>query len=255
LTLDAIYTSASSHYSVEQLRAWAARCTLEGHRLMIERTTVLVAEVDGVTAGFANLAIEIHELDQLYVAPWAEGRGAARLLVEAIEGKAVDVGLKEIEARASWRAIEVFDRAGWEPSSTYLVVVGRSHVAPAAHRAAQPARYRCAPDRPAPAPAPRAVAVRAQRRLAPQHRLDHLVDQRPVHRLGLVDGQHRLGRQRRLHRQHRLTGSIACLGSMFSIASVGSVGSIASINSAGQVGAVNGVPVLEHLLRTLALIS
>ncbi len=100
---------------------------------MIERTTVFVAEIDGVVAGFANLASESHELDQLYVAPWAGGRGAARLLVGAIEGKAVDVGLQEIEAWASWRAVDVFDRAGWERVNTEYVTLddqtmGRVHV-------------------------------------------------------------------------------------------------------------------------------
>jgi putative acetyltransferase len=133
LSLDAIHTSASTHYSAEQLSAWAGRRTLEGHQAMIDRTVVFVADIDGVAAGFANLVRQTGELDQLFVAPWAGGRGAARLLVGAVEGEAGQAGLTEIEARASWRAVEVFSRLGWERVKTEHVQVadqmlGRVHV-------------------------------------------------------------------------------------------------------------------------------
>jgi putative acetyltransferase len=133
LSLEAIHTSASTHYSAEQLSAWASRRTLEGHQAMIDRTIVLVADIDGVAAGFANLVRQAGGLDQLFVAPWAGGRGAARLLVGAVEAEAIEAGLTEIEARASWRAVEVFGRLGWERVKTEHVqvadqVLGRVHV-------------------------------------------------------------------------------------------------------------------------------
>lgn len=133
LSLDAIRTSAAEFYSTEELAAWSGRRTVEGHRRMLEQTVLLVAEVAGELAGFANLEVETCTVDQLFVAPAAGGRGVARALLEALEQEAKAAGLTRIDAHASWRAVGVFERLGYERVVVETVALdgqrlGRVHV-------------------------------------------------------------------------------------------------------------------------------
>jgi len=139
LSRAAILTSAAEHYTEAQLQSWAGRPTLERHRLMIESTTVLVAELDGRIAGFTNLVVDDGaivsdgEVDQLFVEPNAGGRGVARALLEAIAEEGLTEGLSELNARASWRAVGVFERLGYQRVTVEHVefdgeVYGRVHV-------------------------------------------------------------------------------------------------------------------------------
>ncbi|MEV1285032.1 alpha/beta hydrolase, partial [Modestobacter sp. NPDC049651] len=57
VSVAAIQESAAGHYDQRQRDAWAGRRTEEGHRLLVERTRTLVAEVDGGVAGFASVAL------------------------------------------------------------------------------------------------------------------------------------------------------------------------------------------------------
>lgn len=49
---------------------------------LVQRWEVTVAEADGILVGFLALALSEHRLDQLFVAPGAQGRGIGRRLVE-----------------------------------------------------------------------------------------------------------------------------------------------------------------------------
>ncbi|MGY1631032.1 GNAT family N-acetyltransferase [Geodermatophilus sp. SYSU D01186] len=115
----AIEGSAAGHYTPAQLAAWAARRSDAAHARFVETTTVLVAEVDGVVAGFASVALSpvdalvAGEVDQLYVAPSAGGRGVARALLTAVESVARTAGLASLVTHASWRAAPVFERMGF----------------------------------------------------------------------------------------------------------------------------------------------
>lgn len=133
LSLEAIGTSAAQFYSADELAAWSGRRTLEAHRRMLDSTVLLVAELDGHLAGFANLEVETCTIDQLFVAPAAGGRGVARALLEALEQEAVAAGLTRMDARASWRAVGVFERLGYERVAVEIVELdgqrlGRVHV-------------------------------------------------------------------------------------------------------------------------------
>ncbi|WP_369133118.1 GNAT family N-acetyltransferase [Modestobacter sp. I12A-02662] len=119
LSLDAIASSAVGHYDDRQRAAWAARRTREGHRWLVTATTTFVA-VDGEdVAGFASVALhrvgvlQEGEVDQLFVDPRHGGRGVARLLLDAVARAAVAAGLRELVTHASWRAVPVFERAGF----------------------------------------------------------------------------------------------------------------------------------------------
>jgi putative acetyltransferase len=114
LSLDALRTSAAEHYTSEQLEAWASLRTLAGHERMLQSTYLLLAEVDGVLSGFANLVVDNGLVDHLFVAPSAGGQGLGRRLLGALEEHARALGLPCLESHASKRAITVFERCGYE---------------------------------------------------------------------------------------------------------------------------------------------
>ena len=130
LSAEAILRSAAEHYTDEQLRAWAGRRSVQGHERMIERTTAFVATDQDRIVGFATVALgDEHglvpgEVDQLFVRPDAGGRGVARLLLSTVERTARDAGLTELVTHASWRAVPVFQRHGFEPVEVETVTVG-----------------------------------------------------------------------------------------------------------------------------------
>ncbi len=121
LSLEAIRHSAADHYDERQRSAWAARRTRAGHRWLVAETTVLVAVAGEGVAGFAAVALHpvgalaAGEVDQLFVGPRHGGRGVARLLLDAIATAAAAAGLRELVTHASWRAVPVFERAGFHP--------------------------------------------------------------------------------------------------------------------------------------------
>ncbi|MFW3170812.1 GNAT family N-acetyltransferase [Geodermatophilus sp. CPCC 206100] len=129
LSRAAIEQSAAGHYSPTQLAAWAARRSEEAHARYLATTTVLVAELDGAVAGFASVALTAvgglvpGEVDQLFVAPSAAGRGVARALLTAVESAARAAGLASLTTHASWRAAPVFERMGYLQVAVETVAV------------------------------------------------------------------------------------------------------------------------------------
>jgi putative acetyltransferase len=126
----AILGSAAGAYTGAQLRAWVGRRSVAGHVAMVERTTAFVAEEDGAVVGFATVALEAGhglvagEVDQLFVRPEAGGRGVARALLAAVEDAARGAGLTGLVTHASWRAVPVFERYGYEQVEVETVAVG-----------------------------------------------------------------------------------------------------------------------------------
>ena len=127
LSLQAIRTSAAEHYSTAELAAWASRRSPEGHRRMLEQTYLLVAEVDGRIAGFANLEGGAEAgtgvVDQLFVSPLSGGRGVGRALLDALEDHAASQGLSRLDSHASKRAVGVFERCGYRRVETERITI------------------------------------------------------------------------------------------------------------------------------------
>ncbi|MGY1637955.1 GNAT family N-acetyltransferase [Geodermatophilus sp. SYSU D00742] len=129
LSRAAIEESAAEHYTPAQRAVWAARRSQAAHARFIEATCVVVAEVDGVVAGFASVALSAvdglvpGEVDQLFVTPPAGGRGVARALLTAVESVARSAGLASLVTHASWRAAPVFQRLGYRQVAVESVVL------------------------------------------------------------------------------------------------------------------------------------
>lgn len=90
---------------------------------MIRETFLLVAEVNGRIAGFANVEVESGLVDQLFVDPTAGGRGIATRLLTALEDHATTKGLTCLFSHASKRAIAVFEHCGYDRMEAEQVAI------------------------------------------------------------------------------------------------------------------------------------
>ena len=93
-------------YTPEQLDAWAdGQVDLAAWDLSFQVHTTLVAEWDGVIAGFADLRQDGY-LDRLYVHKDYQGRGIATTLLDALPGATL--------THASLTARPFLERRGWQ---------------------------------------------------------------------------------------------------------------------------------------------
>ena len=93
-------------YAPDQLDAWAdGQVDLAAWDLSFQAHTTLVAEWDGVIAGFADLRQDGY-LDRLYVHRDYQGRGIATTLLNALPGATL--------THASLTARPFLERRGWQ---------------------------------------------------------------------------------------------------------------------------------------------
>lgn len=86
LFYDTVHSVNAAHYSPAQLSAWAdGQVDEDAWNASFLAHHTLVAELDGVLAGFADMD-ETGYLDRLYVSRDFQRRGVARALCDALEG-------------------------------------------------------------------------------------------------------------------------------------------------------------------------
>lgn len=109
----AILETARSLYSQEQVSAWAGPQRALGP-WTAERMAAdtVVAELDGVVAGFTDLR-EDGYVDRLFVDPDCGRRGVAAALLDHVRRAAEDRGIPRLSTHASLVARPVFERAGF----------------------------------------------------------------------------------------------------------------------------------------------
>jgi putative acetyltransferase len=106
---------ATDDYSQAQIEAWVASAddaAALAKRLGAQLT--LIATLDGAPVGFASLKGQEH-IDMLYVHPAASGRGAASMLVDALEKLAAARGAEKLTVEASDTAHDFFRKRGYAP--------------------------------------------------------------------------------------------------------------------------------------------
>jgi putative acetyltransferase len=110
----AICTLAAPYYSPEQLAAWAPvppDAARWQERLL--RLHTLVAESDGIVAGFAAYTQEGY-LDFLFTHPAFARRGIATCLYGSVESALRALGVLKVTAHVSLAARPFFDRQGFQ---------------------------------------------------------------------------------------------------------------------------------------------
>ena len=107
----AVHESACSHYTPDQLHAWAPG-DVAGFVSRHRAYDAIIAEIDGEIAGFSDCRADGY-IDMLYVNPDFGRRGVASALLAHIEALARPKGIDRLHVRASLTARPVFERAGF----------------------------------------------------------------------------------------------------------------------------------------------
>jgi putative acetyltransferase len=122
LFYDTVHSVNRKDYSEQEIHAWAPESPDADiwHVRMIQRCT-LVAEESGELIAFAELEPDGH-LDMFYCRQDAIGRGVGRQLYEAVERRAIGMGLTRIFAEASITARPFFQRCGFTTCEQQTVI-------------------------------------------------------------------------------------------------------------------------------------
>ncbi|WP_414715097.1 GNAT family N-acetyltransferase [Stackebrandtia sp.] len=111
--LHAVRQTASADYTPRQILAWAPDTVdADAWNQTRSRAHTFVATIDDRVVGFGDVTAT-GLVDMLFVHPDAGGRGVARVLVDAVIGKARELGLERLHTHASRTARPVFERFGF----------------------------------------------------------------------------------------------------------------------------------------------
>jgi len=109
-----VHTICSKDYSKEQLDIWAPEVSKSGNfPRPLENNFAYVSVIDNLIVGFADITKEGY-LDRFFVHKDYQGLGIGKKLLETIEKKAKDIGLKEISLEASSTARPFFAKMGYQ---------------------------------------------------------------------------------------------------------------------------------------------
>ncbi len=117
-TLIALFTGAvrgvaSRDYTPAQIAAWAPEAPdRAAWAARLNGRPTLVAQIEGVIAGFSDLEPDGH-IDMLFVHADYQGRGVAGALLDRIETMAREQGLHRLFTEASITARPVFEHRGF----------------------------------------------------------------------------------------------------------------------------------------------
>lgn len=113
----AVHATAAKDYPPEVLRAWSTPITDERveryRRQALPNETTLVAEVDGVIAGFGVIIEANNELRALYVADRFGKQGVGTTLLRELERLAKQRGCTELRMDSSLTAAPFYLRHGY----------------------------------------------------------------------------------------------------------------------------------------------
>ncbi len=123
----AIRQTAKSHYTAEQIEAWAGRLIQEYYTPNPEVFFVAAAG-DGSIVGFGEMNLEAGEIEAVFVAPDCGRRGIGRCLMHFLEDLAVQRGLTELVLDASLNAVGFYERMGYRQTEPTIQLLGKDAV-------------------------------------------------------------------------------------------------------------------------------
>jgi N-acetylglutamate synthase-like GNAT family acetyltransferase len=110
----AIRDIANSHYTPEEIEAWAGPRKPEHYVESIRNSEFYVAEEDGNVIGFGTLNYKQNEIEAVYVSPEVVRRRVGSAILRRLEERARDLGLKSLKMDASLNAVPFYRSAGYE---------------------------------------------------------------------------------------------------------------------------------------------
>lgn len=111
----AIRGIANSHYTPEEVEAWAGPRKPEHYAEAIRDKEFYVAEEEGAVIGFGTFNPEGNEIEAVYVSPEVVRRGVGSSILRLLEERARELGLKSLKIDASLNAVPFYKSAGYEP--------------------------------------------------------------------------------------------------------------------------------------------
>jgi ribosomal protein S18 acetylase RimI-like enzyme len=118
-------------FAAEDLAGLSVERRVGGWRQAVDEEILLVAEREGVVAGFASAGPSrddesVGELYAIYVDPDVLGTGVGRELIEEVERRLVAAGFSDAELwvlEDNPRARRFYEAAGWKPGDTRPIEV------------------------------------------------------------------------------------------------------------------------------------
>ncbi len=110
----AIREIAESHYTSEEVAAWASPRKPEHYVESIRDKEFYVAEENGVVIGFGTLNQMQSEIEAVYVSPEVVRRGVGGAILQKLEERARDLSIKSLKMDASLNAVPFYKSAGYE---------------------------------------------------------------------------------------------------------------------------------------------
>ena len=111
----AIKEVCKSHYSKQEIQAWVGVLKPGRYEEAIRKGPFYLAADGASILGFGNLNQENGEIEALYVDPDHVRRGVGIKILQALEKKAVDSGLKLLRITSSLNAVSFYELAGYKP--------------------------------------------------------------------------------------------------------------------------------------------
>lgn len=109
----AILETCRRSYPEEDVTVWAGLLSPDSYHAIHDRYFV-VAEQDGRIQGFGQLDEQEGEVEAIYVSPAAEGRGIGSAILQRLEERARECGLKELKVRSTLNAESFYARHGYQ---------------------------------------------------------------------------------------------------------------------------------------------
>ena len=112
--LSAIRGVAHSHYTPEEVEAWASPRGPEHYAEAIRNKEFYVAEEGDAVVGFGTLNPGENEIEAVYVSPEVVRRGVGSAILRRLEERARALGLNSLKMDASLNAVPFYRSAGYE---------------------------------------------------------------------------------------------------------------------------------------------
>ena len=112
----AIREICKSHYTPEEIEAWAGRLRPDSYHEVVNSREFFVAEDQGRIVGFGQLCLSTREVEAIYVHPAAVRQGIGAQLLCILEEKAKESGLTALHLDASLNACRSTQKQALHPS-------------------------------------------------------------------------------------------------------------------------------------------
>jgi putative acetyltransferase len=113
-------------YTPEEIQAWAVPREPASYEESVRSKEFFVAENGNAIVGFGVLNPETAEVEAVYVAPGAGGRGIGRKVLRKLEERARALGIRLLRLNASLNAVPFYEKAGYvaQERSKYRLLTG-----------------------------------------------------------------------------------------------------------------------------------